>query len=80
MGIVTTGFASELFGIITLSDWFVRVIIYQYISFFIFWRFLGGGLQIIICGLTVNTVLSMIFILCHKPLREFNDYGCLRLD
>lgn len=62
----------QIVRILLLEDWFIRVIVLQYFSFF-----LGKvlGLQkkrLIISSLIIDCVLSYVFIIKNKPLGWFN--------
>lgn len=61
----------EIFKIISLEDWFVKVIMLQYLSFWILQRRLRKN-KLIVLSVFVDCLLSAIFIFEERPLRWFN--------
>lgn len=65
----------EILRILLLEDWFIRVIVLQYLSFFFLWKFLKKGKsreKIIIGSLLIDCILSVVFVVKQRPLGWFN--------
>ena len=60
---------SSILKIVTLEDRFIRVIVLQYISFFILRNVLKKGNILIVASLASNCIWSCIFIIEQRPLR-----------
>ena len=63
---------NRVLRILLLEDWFIQVIILQYISFGILRNVLKKGAKLIVASFGVNCILSIIFVIAQKPLRWFN--------
>ena len=61
----------DIILIATVEDWFIRVILIQYIAFYVIWRFFSKR-KIIEYSVIVDFVMSFIFIMQHKPDGWFN--------
>lgn len=61
----------ELISFILVEDWFVHVILIQYIAFFVIWKFLNVK-RMIFYSFLVDCVLSCVYIIEKKPEGWFN--------
>lgn len=71
IGMQTRTWGSALLSILLVEDWFIKVIILQYIIFFISWRYIGKT-RVIRFGIFADAVLSLIFIVEERPIGWFN--------
>lgn len=72
LGEHTGSLENNVLNILTLEDWFIRVIVLQYISFFVLKNIGKKGRQFIVASIIVDCILSFIFIVEQRPLRWFN--------
>lgn len=56
--------------ILLIPDWFILVVVLQYISYYICHRFIRSHL--LIASIVIDSVISLVFILTDKPLGWFN--------
>lgn len=70
-GMQVRTWSSALLSILLVEDWFIKVIIIQYIIFFISWRYIGKT-RIILFGVFADFIFSAIFIMEKKPIGWFN--------
>lgn len=61
----------KLVSILLVEDWFVHVILIQYIVFFIIWKFLNVN-RVILYSIIFDSVLSCVYIIEGKPDGWFN--------
>ena len=63
----------RILKIIMLEDWFIRVIVLQYLTFFFLWKIVKLKKNKLLYGsLIVNCILSVIFVVEQRPSRWFN--------
>ena len=58
--------------ILTVEDWFIKVILIQYFIFFILWKRFSTK-WIVVLSFVLDILLSLIFIIEGKPERWFNS-------
>lgn len=69
-GRITLG-TYKFVSILLVEDWFIHVILIQYIAFFIIWKFLSVN-RMILYSIVFDSVLSFVYILEGKPDGWFN--------
>lgn len=61
----------EFLSILLVEDWFIHVILIQYIIFFIIWKFLNIK-KVVIYSILFDVILTYMFVLEGKPDGWFN--------
>ena len=61
----------DLVAIVTVENWFIHIILIQYIIFYVIWRYFGKK-KIIIYSIIADLVLSMVYFFWQRPDRWFN--------
>lgn len=70
-GIKTEVGIDDFISIVTVEDWFIRVILIQYIVFYVIWCFWGKK-KIIAYSIVADFAMSLVFIAQQKPDGWFN--------
>lgn len=71
LGMQVRTWGEALLSILLVEDWFIKVIIMQYIIFFINWRYIGKT-KVIWLGIFADIILSVVFISENQPIGWFN--------
>lgn len=65
--------SGKIVGALLLEDWFIRVIVLQYFSYFFLRKVLGlQKKKLILGGLIFDCILSYVFVIKQRPLGWFN--------
>lgn len=62
---------NRFLAIILVEDWFIHVIVIQYLTFFVLWKFFSIN-RMILYSFLVNVVISFVFIMQNRSDRWFN--------
>lgn len=74
VGIHSETWNSALLSILlikTAGDWFIRVILIQYVVFFLCWRY-AGKKKVLLLSILMDFIVSAIFIIEKRPIGWFN--------